>query len=153
MAQVSKMAQTMASDCAAHRIRQAARVLTRAYDESVRSLGIQVSQLFVLVAVANAGQEGAPIGQIAKALLMDQTTVSRNVVPLEKSGLLKRAHSERDARARVVHLTAAGLAMIEAAYPRWKATQRKLKRTLGVDRFDALCAELSGVVRMANELE
>ena len=66
MADVLKMAKTIASECVAHRARQVARVLTRAYDESIRSLGIQISQLILLVAIADAGDEGAPIGQIGK---------------------------------------------------------------------------------------
>ena len=95
MADVLKMAKTIASECVAHRARQVARVLTRAYDESIRSLGIQISQLILLVAIADAGDEGAPIGQIAKVVLMDQTTLSRNIVPLEKAGLVKRRRRGR----------------------------------------------------------
>jgi len=150
MADVFKMAKTIASECLAHRARQVARVLTRSYDESIRSLGIQVSQLILLVAVANAGDEGAPIGQIAKAVLMDQTTLSRNIVPLEKAGLVKLKSSPRDARSRVVVLTDAGARMIEAAYPRWKAAQRAVQKLLGAERLEALHDELGAIVGIAS---
>jgi DNA-binding MarR family transcriptional regulator len=152
MADVLKMAKTIASECVAHRARQVARVLTRAYDESIRSLGIQISQLILLVAIADAGDEGAPIGQIAKVVLMDQTTLSRNIVPLEKAGLVKLMSSPRDARSRVVVLTGAGKRMIKAAYPRWKAAQREVRRLVGAARFEALHDDLGAIVGIAEDL-
>ena len=146
------MAKKMASECVAHRARQVSRVVSRRYDESFRSLGIQVSQLFLLVAVADAGEKGAPLGQVAKALLMDQTTVSRNIVPLAKAKLVKLMRSPHDARSRVVALTSAGSRMIEAAYPRWKAAQRALRDLVGAERFEALQENLGALVGLADDL-
>lgn len=153
MADVLKMAKTMSTDCVAHRARQVSRLLTRKYDDSIRSLGIQTSQLFVLVAAAQLGDAGAPMGQLARTLLMDQTTVSRNVVPLQKAGLLKLVASEQDARSRVVVLTPAGKQMIEAAYPLWKAAQRSLAQVLGASRLQALNTELTAIVQAADKLD
>jgi DNA-binding MarR family transcriptional regulator len=146
MADVHKMARTIATDCVAHRARQVARVLTRSYDESLRPLGIQTSQLMLLVAVASAGDDGAPLGRIAKGLLMDQTTLSRNIVPLEKAGLVSLTSSEHDARSRVVALTSAGKRKIEEAYPRWKAAQREARQRVGADRLDALHDQLGAIL-------
>ncbi|WP_370451709.1 MarR family winged helix-turn-helix transcriptional regulator [Corallococcus sp. CA031C] len=143
----SKTARAMQRDCAGHRVRQAARLLTRTYDDAMRPLGIQVSQLFVLVAVGTCGESGAPIGKLAKALALDQTTLSRNVVPLEKAGWLRVARSPHDARSRVVLLTRAGARMIESAYPQWEAAQERLRRTLGAGPFEALHAALLGGIR------
>jgi DNA-binding MarR family transcriptional regulator len=152
MSDVLKMAKKMASECMAHRARQVSRVVSRKYDESFRSLGIQVSQLFLLVAIANAGDEGAPLGQVAKALLMDQTTVSRNIVPLAKAKLVKLMPSPHDARSRLVVLTATGSRMIEAAYPRWKAAKHELRGLVGAERFEALQADLGAIVGIADDL-
>ncbi|HEX8954198.1 MAG TPA: MarR family winged helix-turn-helix transcriptional regulator, partial [Polyangia bacterium] len=81
-----------------------------------------------------------------------RTTLTRNVVPLEKAGLLRVARSANDARARVVLLTRAGERMIESAYPLWEEAQRRIRRTLGVDRFTALRSQLSEVVSFADKL-
>lgn len=135
------------------RVRQASRLLTRIYDECLRPLGIQESQLSVLVAVAMHGEAGATMSKLAAALVMDRTTVTRNVVPLEKAGLLRVARSAEDARSRVIVLTRAGERMIESAHPLWQNAQERIRHTLGAARFDALRARLSEVAGLARELE
>jgi DNA-binding MarR family transcriptional regulator len=153
VAQVSKAARMLASDCAGSRIRQASRVLSRAYDDALRPLGIQLSQLMVLVAIANAGDAGAPVGWVAKTLHMDQTTVSRSVRPLEQAGLIELAVSPKDGRSRIVKATPIGKRLIEEAYPIWKAAQRKIERALGSKRFADLLSELARVIELAGDPE
>lgn len=147
------MARKVAQECSGLRIRQASRLLTRIYDDSLRPLGILESQFSVLVGVALFGEKGAPMGALAGKLVMDPTTLSRNVVPLEKAGLLRVARSADDARARVVVLTRAGERMIEAAYPLWEQAQDRVRHTLGGARFDTLRSHLSHVVGVADKLE
>jgi DNA-binding MarR family transcriptional regulator len=149
MADHSRLAGKIAKECAGMRTRQVSRLLSRVYDDSLRPLGIQESQLSVLVAVALFGEKGAQMGALADALVMDRTTLTRNVVPLEKAGLLRVARSPDDRRARVVFLTRGGERMIESAYPLWEAAQTKVRRVLGSVRFDALRSELSAVVSAA----
>ena len=69
------------------------------YDDALRPIGLQQSQLPVLVALAIFGEPGAPMNALAQALVMDRTTLTRNVRPLEKAGLLRVARSPADARA------------------------------------------------------
>lgn len=135
------------------RIRQTSRLLTRVYDDCLRPLGIQESQLSVLVAVAMHGERGATMGKLARALVMDRTTVTRNVVPLEKSGLLRVARSAEDARSRIIVLTRAGERMVETAYPLWRRAQERVCETLGATLFDSLRSSLSAAVSLAQELE
>jgi DNA-binding MarR family transcriptional regulator len=153
MAGFSDMARKVAQDCTGLRIRQASRLLTRIYDDSLRPLGILESQFSVLVGVAMFGDKGAPMGALAGKLVIDPTTLSRNVVPLEKAGLLRVARSAEDARARVVILTRAGERLIETAYPLWEDAQNRVRRALGDQRFDALRSRLSEVVSLAEKLE
>lgn len=146
------IARRIADECPGIRIRQAARLLTRVYDECLRPLGIQESQLAVLVAVARFGDAGAGLGALAGALVLDRTTLTRNVAPLERAGLLRVARSAKDARARVVVLTRAGQRMLEAAYPAWEEAQRRLRRALGAERLGALRAHLNELVGSADAL-
>lgn len=152
MADYAQLARTITRECTGMRVRQASRLLSRIYDECLRPLGIQESQLSVLVAVSMFGESGATMGALAGKLVMERTTLTRNVVPLEKAGLLRVARSAGDARARVVLLTRAGERMIESAYPLWEEAQRRIRRTLGVDRFTALRSQLSEVVSFADKL-
>lgn len=149
----SRIARRIAKECAGVRIRQVSRLLTRVYDESLRALGIQESQLSLLVAVAMFGENGATMGALAGQLVMDRTTLTRNIVPLEKVGYLRVARSATDARTRVVLLTRAGERVIESAYPFWEEAQKRICRTLGAARFEALRAQLSDVVAAAEKLD
>ena len=134
------------------RVRQVSRLLSRVYDDSLRPLGLQESQLSVLIAVAMFGEKGAQMGTLADRLLMDRTTLTRNIVPLEKAGLVRIARSADDARARVVLLSPRGERMIEAAYPRWEEAQSKVRRALGAQCFEGLHSQLSEVIAMAGPL-
>src|SRR5262245_28122037 len=70
MADFSRAARKIAGECPGIRVRRASRLLTRLYDEALRPLGIQASQLSVLIAVAMFGDSGAVLGSLAQALVM-----------------------------------------------------------------------------------
>jgi len=60
-------------------------MLTRVYDEALRPLGIQSSQLSVLVGAAMFGENGATFGALAKALHMDRTSHSGPLADLSRA--------------------------------------------------------------------
>ncbi|WP_394844867.1 MarR family winged helix-turn-helix transcriptional regulator [Pendulispora brunnea] len=153
MAGFTQMVRRVATECTGMRVRQVSRLLTRIYDDCLRPLGIQETQYSVLVAVAMFGEDGVTMGALAGTLVMDRTTLTRNIVPLEKAGYLRVARSAADARARVILLTRSGERLIESAYPLWEEAQSKIRRTLGEDRFDALRSQLSEVLTFTDELE
>jgi DNA-binding MarR family transcriptional regulator len=126
-------------------VRQASRRVSRLYDEALRPLGLQVSQLTVLVATAMAGEAGAKIGVMADVVGLERSTLTRNLRPLEKDGLLRVARDPADARARVVLLTRAGERMIEKALPLWEQSQKQLRGLLGKGQADELRKSLMNV--------
>jgi DNA-binding MarR family transcriptional regulator len=146
------MIRRVAKECTGLRIRQVSRLLTRIYDDSLRPLGIQETQFSMLVAVAMFGEDGTTMNALANNLVIDRTTLTRNIVPLEKAGYLRVARSPTDARARVILVTRSGERLIEAAYPLWEEAQGKIRRALGDDRFEALRSQLSDVVAFADKL-
>lgn len=141
-----ELARKIADECPGIRIRMASRVVTRIYDEALRPLGIQESQLSVLVAVAMFGEKGANIGALASVLVVDRTTLTRNLRPLERAGLVRVARSPEDARARIVLLTRAGERMIETAHPVWEKVQKQIAKALGAERVDAIRSRLDELV-------
>jgi DNA-binding MarR family transcriptional regulator len=146
------MVRRVAKECTGLRVRQVSRLLTRIYDDSLRPLGIQETQFSMLVAVAMFGEDGTTMNALANNLVIDRTTLTRNIVPLEKAGYLRVARSPTDARARVILVTRSGERLIEAAYPLWEEAQGKIRRALGDDRFEALRSQLSDVVTFADKL-
>ena len=78
--------------CACHKVRTAARAITRAYDDALRPVGLRATQLTVLVATAS--DESVSITALAKLMGMDRTTLTRNLRPLEaEGGMATKPHS------------------------------------------------------------
>jgi DNA-binding MarR family transcriptional regulator len=73
--------------CMCHRTRMATRALTRLYDDSLRSVGLRATQLAVLVGVG--GDDVVSITALAKFMGMDRSTLTRNLAPLEREGLIR----------------------------------------------------------------
>jgi DNA-binding MarR family transcriptional regulator len=147
VADISRMARKIASECPGMRIRKAARTLSRVYDENLRAARLQLSQLTVLVAVAMFGEEGANVGALAHAMGMDRTTLTRNLRPLEKNGLLRVARCPTDARVRLVLLTRSGERAIESAFPLWEKASKRVQEGFGVAKLRALVGQLNDMVR------
>jgi DNA-binding MarR family transcriptional regulator len=109
--------------------RKAARTITRAFDRRLRAHGIRATQFSVLVMLALRGP--TMIGDLAVALGVDRTTLSRNVVPIEANRWIRSRSGQADARSRVLEITAAGRAMIVRAQPAWRAAQEATAAAIG----------------------
>ena len=149
MPDFARAARKIARECPTIRVRQASRVLTRVYDDVLRPLGLQMSQFSVLVQIAAFGEAGATITALAAELVMDRTTLTRNLRPLERAGLLRVARAPGDARARVVLLTHRGEKIIETAYPYWEAALQRVRSVLGPRQLQGLRMQLSALIEVA----
>jgi len=134
----------MADQCLCFRARRVSRALTRKYDDALRPLGIQATQLTLLNAIALSGEDGGPMSATAEMLGLDGTTLSRNLQPLEKAGLVRVGRDPDDRRVRIALLTPAGRRLIQQALPLWKRAHRQVVTALGPaearelrERFDA----------------
>lgn len=138
----------MAEGCPALRVRQASRVLAKLYDDELAASGLHSSQLPVLAAAALFGDPGATMSKLAQALVMDRTTLTRSIRPLERAGLLRVARSPEDARTKVVVITRAGERKIESIFPVWDRVFKRIKRTIGADKLTNLHARLDQVIAL-----
>lgn len=140
-------AQVMAEECLCFRARRVSRALTRMYDEALRPLNIQATQLTVLNAIAMCGAGGCRMSMLADVLAMDVTTLSRSLGPLKKDGLVRTTRSLEDRRVRLVELTPAGQELIEEALPLWAQAHQRVVDLLGpeaaADLRDSLDATVS----------
>ena len=147
MADLGTKVRDIATSCACMKARHTARVITRLYDEHLRPLGLQASQLTVLVAAAHRGEQGARFGRLADAIGMDKSTLTRNLAPLERDGLLRVEPDPDDARQRIVTLTRDGVRMIERAYPLWQKAQAEVAELLGARGAAELGGQLDRVMK------
>lgn len=110
----------------------AARAITRAYDDALRSTGLRATQISVLAAI---GARGAlSIKSLADSLAMERTTLTRNLRPLEERGYVALAPEGRH-RSRVLTLTRSGRSALADALPLWENAQRTTKERLGSQRW------------------
>lgn len=123
--------------CTNFKIRQLMRQVSQHYDAELGKAGLKTTQYSLLSHVLKLG----PIrpGELAQAMRMDASTLTRNLKPLVDASWL-RIEAGADERSRSVTITDAGRAKRDEAQRHWKAAQDKINRTLGVERVQALHA-------------
>jgi DNA-binding MarR family transcriptional regulator len=100
----------------------------RRFDDALRPVGLTSGQFSLLISL---NREAPPsISSVASLLAMDRTTLTANLKPLERRGLLTLAISPKDRRGRVLTLTADGLATLAAALPIWVETHAEVDARL-----------------------
>src|SRR4249919_6919 len=122
------MIDKVASECVAVRLRMLNRVITNIYDDALRSLGLKVSQMNILVAAAKMGT-ARPI-EICEYLHLDVSTLSRNVERMKARGWLEVVPDE-DGRSQPFRLTPQGWNVLKKAVPAWNGAQQQVTRVLG----------------------
>src|SRR5262245_27834953 len=130
-------------NCVWHRTRMAARAVTRLYDDALRSVGLRATQLAVLVAAG--ADDVVSITALAKFMGMDRSTLTRNLAPLEREGLI-RVGNEGWRRSRTVEITKQGRSRLREALPLWQKTQERLRQKLGT-RWVVIRDGLDGLIR------
>jgi DNA-binding MarR family transcriptional regulator len=115
--------------CNCGALRQAARRVTKLYDDALSPIGLGVNQFSILARLSLVGP--STIQNLARLLVMDRSTLGHLLRPLEKRGLIKLEVSEQDRRSRMVALTQLGKAVVAKALPRWALAQRRFESTFG----------------------
>jgi DNA-binding MarR family transcriptional regulator len=126
--------------CTCLRLRKATRRITQLYDAFLAPSGLTAAQ-FGLLATVNA-RDGLSIGELADRMVMDPTTLTRNLRPLQKRGLVRIVAASDDRRRRSVAATARGRAAFQKAVPMWQAAQERLEAVLGATEIQRLNAAL-----------
>jgi DNA-binding MarR family transcriptional regulator len=126
--------------CLCLHVQRAARALARRFDDAFRPLGITSGQFSLMMSLNRATPAG--IGAVAALLAMDRTTLTANLKPLQRRGLLKVRTDPEDRRRRALALTPAGHRLLAAAVPVWKRTHAEIERQVGSSDPDRLRADL-----------
>jgi DNA-binding MarR family transcriptional regulator len=149
MDKILRLAGMMAVECPALHVRQASRVLAKLFDDELAPFGLLSSQLPILAATAMFGDSGASMSKLAQALLMDRTTLTRSIRPLERARLLRVARSPDDARTKIVVITRPGERMIVSIFPVWERVIGQVRKALGAEMLSALHARLDQVIALS----
>lgn len=138
---IDKLAST---PCYCSSLRQASRYLTSFYDQMLAGSGLRVTQFSILARLRRLGP--ASVNQLARATVMDRTTLARNLQPLVRDKLVAIKPGEQDRRERVIELTERGLEMVTAALPAWERAQQMFAQRFGLENAEQLRATMSQVV-------
>ncbi len=126
--------------CLCLHIQRAARATARRYDEALRPLGLTNGQ-FSLMMSLNRPQPPT-MGQVSAVLAMDRTTVTANLKPLERRGLVEVTIDEADRRSRRLKLTPEGRSLLARAVPLWRSAQAANEKLIPGAEADRLRADL-----------
>jgi DNA-binding MarR family transcriptional regulator len=135
---------TMPQECNCSAVRSAARHVTQFYDQHLASSGLRTTQFSILSKLRRNGP--MTINRLAEDMAMDRTTLGRNVLPLERDGLIRIEPAANDRRAKELHLTAAGAKRHQAALKAWTEAQGRFEETFGPQRAAQLRTMLRAVV-------
>ena len=122
--------------CSCGALRQAARHVTRLYDEMLAPVGLGLNQYSILAKLARFGP--SRIQDLAARLVMDRSTLGHLLRPLETRDLVSIGVSAKDRRGRVVDLTPTGGALMARATPLWARAETRFEEAFGTDQAHAL---------------
>ena len=134
--------------CTCANIRKAARVVTQMYDSALHETGLKSGQYSLLASLSRLGE--MPVSVLADILVMDRTTLTRNLKPLVRDGLINIT-TEKDQRVRVVGLTKKGAKQFDEAYPLWVKVQSKMVDGIGLDRWSGFVEDLNTAIDVAHK--
>ena len=126
--------------CVCFALRKSARAVTQLYDAALEPIGLRATQFSLLASLRVGGP--LTVSKLAEAMVMDRTTLTRNLSPVERRGLIKIAPGRRDRRTKEVALTAKGRKRLSQADPLWAAAQTHMRHAMGVKRSAHLVFEL-----------
>lgn len=107
---------------------RAARALSRRFDDAFRAFGITSGQFSLL----NALNRPRPpsLGSVAELLAMDRTSLTANLKPLQRDGLVLLEADPSDRRIKRLMLTVAGQQVLARAMPVWTSVHREVDADL-----------------------
>jgi len=126
--------------CLCLHLQRAARAVGRRFDADLRPLGLTNGQFSLLMSLNR--REAPTMGNVSSLLAIDRTTLTANVKPLERRGLLKVAVDPADRRSRRLAITPAGRKLLAAAFPVWTRTHAAIERLVKNSSPDRLRGDL-----------
>ncbi|MBE0626363.1 MAG: winged helix-turn-helix transcriptional regulator [Burkholderiales bacterium] len=135
------IAQALEQDLGWHS-RLASRLLTAELDQGLAASGLTSTQFGLMCLIASSPDD--TVGGLAERAGLNQSTMSRNVDVLARSGLVEVATAIKDRRRRAMWLTEAGLMRLVEALPLWRSAHQALAAKLNPE----LATQLSAAINM-----
>lgn len=115
--------------CVNFNIRKAMRAVSQHYDKILAPSGLRGTQFTILTVVSRI--KSLSVNELAEYLVMERTTLTRNLKPLQKEDLLKIVPDMRDRRSKRIEITVKGLKIQQTALPYWQKAQDQMIDFMG----------------------
>lgn len=106
-----------------------ARLATAVYDDALRPLGLKLTQYSLLINIRDS--DAASVTELSDRMMMDRTTLTRNLAPLRKAGWVQVGDNDR--RTRRIMLTEAGRMVLRQTVPVWQAAEKQVRDRIGTE--------------------
>jgi DNA-binding MarR family transcriptional regulator len=133
----------IAATCAGFNLRRASRAVTQHFDHALAPVRLRTTQFTLLGALALGGP--VSINELSHGLVVDRTTLTRNLRLLMDVGLVERRAPTSGREIRFV-LSDAGRETLARAIPYWRAAQGGIVEAFGPSRWPGMVAELDRLV-------
>lgn len=133
--------------CACTSVRRAARVLTRTYDASLASSGMNITQFAVMRAIRRHPDE--PLTRVAEDLAMDKTSLYRELTNAQRKKWIT-IRKDVDGRSRNAVITEKGQNAMAKVDPDWANIQTGVVDRFGREKWKAFTAELKRLTECAD---
>lgn len=132
--------------CACGNLRRTTRAITQFYDQLLQPCGLRSTQYSLLLNISL--QQHISVGELGAKLLMDQTTVTRNIEILRKYGYINVTKEHGNARKKAISITASGSEKLAEAMPLWEQAQLQIEQRLGPERFQKFLCTLKDIAQL-----
>ena len=130
---IEQQAREVVATCLGYRTRKLARTVTRLYNDRLRPLGLNLTEMNLLAAIAAQG--AVQPAKLGRAMALEKSTLSRNTSRLVERGWVEvREHP--DGRGVLLAVTACGNEMLLRAVPAWKQAQQQAQSLVAVALVD-----------------
>ncbi|MGE7091002.1 MarR family winged helix-turn-helix transcriptional regulator [Lysinibacillus sp. NPDC048646] len=119
--------------CVCANLRKKTRVVTQMYDKLLQPTNLKITQYSMLANIDH--QKAVSISKLGEILLLDQTTVTRNVNLLKQSGYVAITRDKQDARTKILSLTDTGIKKLNEATPIWRELQERIINDIGPEKY------------------
>lgn len=136
-------------DCVCYEFRKTARFVINYYDAALKDADLKSNQFIILAAIAYMGKTN--FKNLAEFVGIDQSTLARNLVTVEKQGFVT-VNTGVNRREKLISLSRKGKNKLASAFPYWQKAQREIMHHLGNDRWSNMKSDFTRVVSIAKEL-
>ncbi|PID21049.1 MarR family transcriptional regulator [Sporosarcina sp. P3] len=137
--------------CASANLRTVSGSLTQLYNHLLKPTGLKITQYYMLGNIYTSPD--ISISRLGEMMLLDQTTVTRNLNILNEAGYVQIKRAEQDSRTKVVTITKLGYEKLNDATPIWVQVQEQIEGAIGKAEYMDLLEKLGALQKVIDEFK